>query len=109
MSKRAHEILEDLENEALLSVAGLWEIAIKATLGKLVLAKPFADLIPEQVALNEIALLGIEMDHLAALVALPLHHRDPFDRLIVAQAISEKVPVLSRDPAFADYDVQVIW
>ena len=101
-------LLEDDENEALLSIASLWEIAVKVNIGKLILDRPFEELIPEQLSVNEIDRLPIRMEHLATLLKLPLHHRDPFDRLIIAQALSEGVAVLSDDPEFRKYPVQVI-
>jgi len=104
----ARSLLIDAENEALLSVASLWEIAIKVNLGKLTLERPFEELIPEQLSVTEIDQLPIRMEHLAALLKLPLHHRDPFDRLIIAQALAEGLPVLSSDPEFQKYPVQVI-
>ncbi len=104
----ARSLLIDPENEALLSVASLWEIAIKINLGKLTLERPFEELIPEQLSVADIDRLPIRMEHLTALLKLPLHHRDPFDRLIIAQALAEGVPVLSSDPEFRKYPVQVI-
>jgi len=101
-------LLDDDENEALLSIASLWEIAVKVNIGKLRLDRPFEELIPEQLSVNEIDRLPIRMEHLATLLKLPLHHRDPFDRLIIAQALSEGVAVLSDDPEFRKYPVQVI-
>ena len=109
LGEKAYGILEDIENEVLLSLASLWEIAIKASLGKLRLKKPFRELIPRQLVGNEIGLLPIQLQHLIALTDLPFHHRDPFDRLLIAQAIAEDIPILSGDPAFRDYPVQVIW
>jgi PIN domain nuclease of toxin-antitoxin system len=104
----ARALLVDAENEALLSVASLWEIAIKVNLGKLTLERPFGKLIPEQLLVTEIDRLPIRMEHLVTLLKLPLHHRDPFDRLIIAQALTEGLPVLSSDPEFRKYPVQVI-
>lgn len=104
----ARALLVDAENEALLSVASLWEIAIKVNLGKLTLERPFEKLIPEQLSVTEIDRLPIRMEHLVTLLKLPLHHRDPFDRLIIAQALTEGLPVLSSDPEFRKYPVQVI-
>jgi PIN domain nuclease of toxin-antitoxin system len=95
----------------LLSVGSLWEIAIKHGLGKLTLEHPFGALMPRQLAVNNIEAFPIALPHLTAYVAPPLHHRDPFDRLTIAQAQSENLPVVSvsKDAAFADYDVDVRW
>jgi PIN domain nuclease of toxin-antitoxin system len=109
LSGRAREVLADREGAMLISVASLWEIAIKYGLGKLTLDRPFQALIPGELERQRIGTLGISPDHLSELVRLPLHHRDPFDRLIVAQALSEGVPVISVDPAFDPYGVQRIW
>lgn len=109
LSGQAREVLEDREGAMLISVASLWEIAIKHGLGKLTLDRPFESLIPGELERQRIGTLGISADHLSELVRLPLHHRDPFDRLIVAQALSEGVPVISADPAFDPYGVQRIW
>src|SRR5262245_47889835 len=103
LGEQADGILENIENEVLLSLASLWEIAIKTSLGKLHLKRPFAELIPRQLVSNEIGLLPIELKHLVVVSDLPFHHRDPFDRLLIAQAISEGIPILTADPAFRDY------
>jgi len=109
LSVNARALIEDPANERLLSVASLWEIAIKTSLGKLTLSAPFDELIPAQLKLNGIDLLNIKVDHLSTLTTLPFHHRDPFDRLIIAQAIVEKLPVISLDGAFDAYGVTRHW
>jgi PIN domain nuclease of toxin-antitoxin system len=109
LSDNARSLIENPANEMLLSIASLWEIAIKASLGKVTLATPFADLIPAQLTLNGIALLNIRVDHLSRLVILPFHHRDPFDRLITSQALVEQIPVLGIDEVFDKYGVTRCW
>lgn len=109
LSGTARAILDDIENEVILSVASLWEIAIKTSLGKISLERNFEDLIPQQLVSNEIGVLPIRLKHLSVLTDLPFQHRDPFDRLIIAQAMAEGLPILTRDPAFLDYPVQVLW
>jgi PIN domain nuclease of toxin-antitoxin system len=109
LSVNARALIENPANERHLSVASLWEVAIKATLGKLTLSAPFDELIPAQLKLNGIDLLNIKVDHLSALTTLPFHHRDPFDRLIIAQAMVEKLPVISIDAAFDTYGVTRDW
>ncbi len=109
LSGNARALIEDPSNESLLSVASLWEMAIKVSLGKLTLSAPFADLIPEQLNLNGIGLLNIRIDHVSLLATLPFHHRDPFDRLLIAQAITEKMPVVSIDAAFDAYGITRLW
>ncbi len=101
--------MADLDNELVLSVASLWEIAIKTGLGKLDLSKSFDELIPEQLQKNEIHTLAIRLTHLSKMMALPFHHRDPFDRLIIAQGIAESISVITANQAFRRYSVNIIW
>lgn len=108
LSGDARSLLES-DADLLLSTASLWEIAIKNGLGKIVLAQPFAEFIPTQLAENEIALLAITINHLAAIPGLPMHHRDPFDRLLIAQAITENLPIVSLDGKFDAYGIERLW
>jgi len=103
LSAETQALIEDEKNRKFISVASLWEIAIKSSIGKLSLSAPFDQLIPQQLSLNGFELLPIEMSHLAAVATLPFHHRDPFDRLIIAQAMTEKIPIVSSDSTFATY------
>ena len=109
LSPTARTLIEDASNQPLLSAASLWEMAIKLSLGKLSLAQPFEVLIPQQMRLNGIKLLGIEIEHTAAVSKLPFHHRDPFDRLLIAQAMVEQMPIVSADTAFDTYPVKRLW
>jgi len=109
LSDNARQFIANLENDILLSVASLWEIAIKTSLGKLELLLPFNQLIPGQLEQNAITVLPIELGHLSGVIALPFHHRDPFDRLIIAQGLTEQIPVITKDKAFSRYSVQLIW
>ena len=93
----------------MLSVASLWEMAIKISLGKLVLTEPFETMVPEQLDLNGIDQLGIEFKHVTQVSKLPFHHCDPFDRLIVAQALIEELPIISADGALDAYGVRRLW
>ena len=102
-------MIEDDAHDKLLSTASLWKMAIKLSLGRLTLAEPFGVLIPQQLHFNGIEILNIDIDHLTVLTALPFHHRDPFDRLIIAQAIVEQFPIVGVDPAFDAYPVQRLW
>lgn len=99
-----------LQSEAnvMVSVASLWEIAIKISLGKLRLPESIEVLFPEQLRLNNIALLPIDIQHLKTMSMLPFHHRDPFDRLIIAQAMVEEAGLVSMDQVFEQYDVNLI-
>jgi PIN domain nuclease of toxin-antitoxin system len=109
LSATARELIEDSANQPFLSAASLWEMAIKLSLGRLHLGRPFEDLIPEQMHLNGIQLLGIEVEHVTPVTTLPFHHRDPFDRLLVAQATVEQMPIVSADPAFDAYPIRRLW
>jgi PIN domain nuclease of toxin-antitoxin system len=109
LSQRARIMIEDETNTLYLSVASLWEIAIKISLGKLHLAQPFGTLIPQQLSQNDISLLDITPDHASYVITLPFHHRDPFDRLLIAQAQVEQMPIVGRDPAFDAYPVARLW
>jgi PIN domain nuclease of toxin-antitoxin system len=109
LSRNARALIESTSNENLISVASLWEMAIKVSLGKLVLAAPFHDLIPQQLNLNGIGLLNINIDQVSLLSTLPFHHRDPFDRLLVAQALAEQMPIVSIDAALDNYGITRLW
>ncbi|HAJ61322.1 MAG TPA: PIN domain nuclease [Cyanobacteria bacterium UBA8543] len=108
LSTDAKNLLES-EVDLWLSVVSLWEIAIKTSLGKLTLPDTYDKFIPQQLTLNDIEILPISMAHLALVATLPFHHRDPFDRLLVAQAIVEKVSIVSIDVVFDSYTVNRIW
>ncbi len=109
LSARARALIENAANRPFLSAASLWEMAIKLSLGKLRLTLPFEEMIPQQMLLNGVQFLPIEMEHLVPIVGLPFHHRDPFDRLLIAQAMVEQMPLVSGDPAFDPYPVQKLW
>ena len=109
LSAHARQLIEDEENELFISVASLWEIAIKVSLGKLSLGAPFETLFPAQLESNSIAVLSITIDHLHTVRVLPFHHRDPFDRLIIAQAQAEAMPVISTDAVFDSYSIPREW
>jgi PIN domain nuclease of toxin-antitoxin system len=102
-------LIEDPASAVFISSASLWETAIKISTGKLLLSQPFETLIPQQIALNDIALLDIEISHLSRVTGLPFHHRDPFDRLLIAQAMAEGLPIVSADHVFDAYGVTRLW
>ena len=108
LSARARALVEATDNDLLLSTASVWEIAIKYALGKLKLPEPPVRFVPRRVETLQTTPLPIEHDHALRVAALPRHHRDPFDRLLVAQAQLEDVPILTADPVFSRYDVSVI-
>ncbi len=109
LSVPAKTLIEDPENIIYLSAASLWEIAIKVSLGKLEVPSPFTEFITEQLRENYIAFLAIEIEHIGRVVTLPFHHRDPFDRLLIAQALREDLPIISRDEIFDAYTVKRHW
>lgn len=109
LSTAARTLIEDGTNDVLLSVGSLWEMAIKASLGKLSLGQPFEALMPAQLTLNSIELLNITVDHTAKVTSLPFHHRDPFDRLLIAQALVDDIPIVGVDAVFDAYVVKRFW
>ncbi len=109
LSPRAREIMGEGDNDLFLSVASGWEIAIKAQLGRLRLPDRADRFVPEQLTRNGIEVLPIQMSHVLHVARLPEIHRDPFDRLIVAQSIIEKVPILTHDEHIREYSVKTIW
>ena len=92
-----------------LSPASHWEIAIKIALGKYALPEPFAEFMARELASNDMTILPIEISHTAQLTTLPFHHRDPFDRLIIAQALTDELTLVSIDSQFDAYGVKRIW
>jgi PIN domain nuclease of toxin-antitoxin system len=109
LSMVAKSIINDPNNVILVSVASCWEIAIKVNAGKMNLGEPASVFLPREIHSNRLDLLPITLEHALAIESLPLHHRDPFDRLLVAQAIVEKVPIISVDAALDPYPVQRLW
>ena len=109
LSERARQVISDPENDIFLSAASGWEMAIKTQLGKLQLPDHFEQFIAEQLFRNNITSLPVMMSHALHVQSLPLHHRDPFDRLLIAQSQLEKMPIITTDSVFADYDVEIVW
>ncbi len=109
LSSRAGQIVRDGRNELLLSVASIWEIILKAQIGRLQFPRPAADFLKIQIVVNRIRVLPIGLADALRLEGLPLHHRDPFDRMLVAQAMEEGVPILSANAALQAYGAEIIW
>ena len=109
LSDRARELLIEPSTDALFSVASAWEIAIKAATGRLEVEGDPEQWVPERIARYGFVPLPVELPHAVRAGRLPAIHRDPFDRLLVAQAQVEGIPILTSDPAIARYDVDVIW
>ncbi len=100
--------LEDEANTLILSVASVWEMQIKTQLGRLKLRLPLDGLVKSQQDANDLQLLSVELAHVLALDALPFHHKDPFDRLLIAQSIEEDVTLVSADSKFSAYPVKLL-
>lgn len=109
LSSRARKAIGAADSECWLSVASVWELSIKISLGKLQLAQPLHRFVPEQLAANRIRLLPLERNHAARVADLPWHHRDPFDRLLVAQAAVEGLMLVTADKALSAYGGQTLW
>lgn len=109
LSPQALALCQDRQNALLLSVVSLWEMQIKLQLGKLKLALPLREIVESQQQTNNIVILSVTLPHVLALEKLPTHHKDPFDRLLVAQAIVEEAVLVSGDPNIAKYPAQVVW
>ena len=102
LSASCRQIIVSPANKLFVSIASIWEIAIKISVGKLILAKPLADVI-KQIAAENIEILAISPEHALQVSTLPFHHRDPFDRIIISQAIIENIDFISADAIFDDY------
>lgn len=108
LSPEAKDLIES-DVDLLLSVVSLWEIAIKTSLGKLTLPDDYDKFILQQIALNDVETLPITLPHLNLVATLPFHHRDPFDRLLVAQAMVENIPIVSADNFLDAYSINRQW
>jgi PIN domain nuclease of toxin-antitoxin system len=109
LSRKVKKLFLDDKNEIFFSIASLWEISIKVSLGRLELGQRLGDFCSRHIIGNKIRLLDIKLEHFEILETLAFHHRDPFDRLIICQSIVEKVPVLSNDKVFSKYSITRIW
>lgn len=109
LSTAAKALIEEPSHKKFVSIATCWEISIKAGLGKLGLTEPASVLLARELPRNNLVLLDIKLEHATAVETLPKHHRDPFDRLLIAQALSEAIPIVSVDAAFDPYGVPRLW
>ena len=109
LSARAKGEILNPANELFLSVASIWEMQIKIARGKLSLSRPLPEVVAEQCRVNGIRLLAVESAHIYRLAGLPFHHSDPFDRILIAQALHESMSIITSDGEFAPYGVPVIW
>jgi PIN domain nuclease of toxin-antitoxin system len=109
LSSGARRRIEDSRHDKHLSVASVWEIAIKKSIGKIDLEVSLDELIDDGAEDNGIVVLDVERRHALGAAELAFHHRDPFDRLLVSQAMSERMAIVSRDTAFDAYPVKRVW
>lgn len=109
LSPHGKSLIEDGENRKIVSIASCWEIAIKAGLGKLDLGEPCHSFLTREIPRNNFELLPISLDHATMVEGLAFHHKDPFDRLLAAQAMAENIPLVSNDVVFDQYGVVRLW
>jgi len=109
LSPHARTVIADGNNELFLSAASGWEIAIKAKLGKIQLPSDPTSFVPKQLRINAIEPLAVQMAHALHVYLLPKHHRDPFDRILVAQAQAERMAIITADRQIAQYAVEILW
>lgn len=108
LPSRTRDVIEDNDNTILVSIVALWEIAIKASLGKLTLSQSLEDIIIELDSLG-IDLLPIGIEAVKQVRKIPFHHRDPFDRVMICQGQVNNYTIIIRDPAFGEYAVKIYW
>lgn len=109
LSDLARSLIENEQTQKFLSIVSLWEISIKIGIGKLDIGMIFIELVEKEILSNGILLLEIKIEHLDEFAKLPFHHKDPFDRLIVSQAIIEPIIVISKDQNFINYPITIMW
>jgi PIN domain nuclease of toxin-antitoxin system len=109
LSAAARNLIIDPYNDIEISPATYWEIAIKISINKYSLPEPFGQFMEREITANQFRILHIEPRHVMPLTTLPFHHRDPFDRLLIVQAIVEQIPIISGDSALDDYAVTRLW
>jgi len=109
LSPKADQLISDPNNAIAISPVTYWEIAIKISIGKYSLPEPYEIFMDREISINDFKILPIQPKHTAILIDLPFYHKDPFDRLLIAQASVEKIPIISNDQIFDQYPVQRIW
>ena len=109
LSEKALDACENPANRLILSIVSIWEMQIKMQLGKLKLKRSLKDLVEKQQDINNLQILPVSPNHIFMLDNLPMHHSDPFDRLLISQAIEEKLLLVSKDEKFSDYTVNLFW
>lgn len=109
LGRRARTAVANPDNEVFFSIASCWELSIKLSLGKLRLTQRLDRFIPEQLSVNGFSLLSVELRHVLGVADLPFHHRDPFDRLLAAQALQDQLAIVTTDRVFRTYGVRIVW
>lgn len=109
LSKTVKELFLSEENEIYISVASIWEIAIKVSIGRLNLSEPLKEFVQNHIKGNDIKILAVDAEDTYPIETLPFHHKDPFDRLIIAQSMTRNYPILSADVEFDAYPIKRIW
>lgn len=109
LSQNALRLCQDPRNRLLLSAGSAWEMQIKMQIGKLRFSLSLEELLGNQQRVNNLEMIPITLGHILGLERLPMHHKDPFDRLLIAQAIAEGAALVSGDSIFANYPVEVVW
>ena len=108
LNSKAIDAFLDEGNEIYFSIVSAWEISIKSSIGKLILSLPVHEFLQKQIVVNELSVLPIGLSHVTKVADLPFHHKDPFDRLLIAQAITEDMLIISSDPVFHLYSVKIV-
>lgn len=109
LSQTARTLIEDATNEKFVSIASVWEMAIKISLNKMTVHAPLETFVQNQLKINGFKLLPVKLEHAALIETMPFHHKDPFDRLLIAQADVEKMSIVSIDAAFDAYGAARLW
>ena len=109
LSQSARILIENMKYQKFLSIASLWEMSIKASLKRLELKEDFSTIVQQYVYGNGFELLSIKPEHLEQLARLPFYHKDPFDRLIIAQAITDNISIITKDSMFKNYPIRLFW
>ncbi|HEV7350768.1 type II toxin-antitoxin system VapC family toxin [Telluribacter sp.] len=108
LSQKALGVIKQADIQLFVSAVSFWEIAIKISLDKLTLPVSLEQFVEDTLA-NDIEIIGLEISHILKVASLPYHHRDPFDRLIIAQSLVESLPILSSDDKFSLYEIERVW
>jgi PIN domain nuclease of toxin-antitoxin system len=109
MSEKAEALIQDPANRKFLSLATPWEVGIKVSTGKLTVSQPVDQFFAEEMYANSVQMLPITLAHIARVSTLPFHHRDPFDRILIAQSLTENMALVSADAALDAYSIVRLW